>query len=218
MNETGTKKQTKKPPTVKQMVQQRTLTRRAKIVEIIVTTGKSTQSELAEELGVTRQTIAEDIAVVTSNGTEWLDGFAAVGWIIMWQGQITTTLKQITTLTKEIEKCTSDKPNTKFEFEECPFDANSDPDNYFKWLSEYRKAISSFYLKENNFAETAALSRALSIAQQTLQQLAEREVLYKKVQSLQIFFENNKPKELKPPEPTPEPNKKKILKVIKSKK
>jgi len=218
MNETSTKKQTKKPPTAKQLVQQRTLTRRAKIVEIIVTTGKSTQSELAEELGVTRQTIAEDIAVVTSNGTEWLDGFAAVGWIIMWQGQITTTLKQITTLTKEIEKCTSDKPNTEFEFEECPFNANTDPDNYFKWLSEYRKAISSFYLKENNFAETAALSRALSIAQQTLQQLAEREVLYKKVQSLQIFFENNKPKELKPVEETPEPkSKKKILKLVKSK-
>jgi len=75
--------------------QQRTLTRRAKIVEIIITTGKTTQSELATELKVSRQTIAGDIAAVTSNGTEWLDGFAAVGWIIMWQGQISTTLKQI---------------------------------------------------------------------------------------------------------------------------
>lgn len=215
MNETGRSDQTKKPLTRKQKIQARTLTRRAKIVEIIVTTGKSTQSELALILDVTRQTIAEDIAVITENGSEWLDGFAAVGWIIMWQGQISTTLKQITTLTAEIEKCTSEKPETEFTFDACPFDATKDPDNYFKWLSEYRKAISSYYLKDNNFAETAALSRALSIAQQTLQDLAERQVLYKKVQALQIFYENNKPKELKPTEETP---KKKTLKVLKSKK
>lgn len=216
MNETGASKETKKPLTRKQKIQARTLTRRAKIVEIIVTTGKSTQSELALELDVTRQTIAEDIASITQNGSEWLDGFAAVGWIIMWQGQIATTLKQITTLTKEIDKCTSEKTETEFNFESCPFDPNTQPDNYFKWLSEYRKAISSFYLKENNFAETAALSRALSIAQQTLQDLTERQVLYKKVQALQMFYENNKPKELKPSEE--DAPKKKTLKVLKSKK
>jgi len=218
MNETGATKETKKPLTRKQKIQARTLTRRAKIVEIIVTTGKSTQSELALELDVTRQTIAEDIAVITENGTDWLDGFAAVGWIIMWQGQITTTLKQITTLTQEINKCTSEKTKTEFTFEACPFNANTEPDNYFKWLSEYRKAISSFYLKDNNFADTAALSRALSIAQQTLQDLSERQVLYKKVQALQIFYENNKPKELTPTPEQEEPPKRKILKVLKSKK
>jgi len=192
-------------------IQKRTLSRRAKIVEIIITTGQSSQTQLALQLGVQRQTIAEDIAVITQNGTEWLDGFAAVGWVMMWQEQVHITLQQIKSLQDEMKKATTEKEDATFEFAECPFDVEADPTNYFKWLSEYRKALSSFFLKSNNFLETAALSRSLSMAQQTLQQLVEREVLYKKVQSLQIFYENNKPRELV------RTKEKKTLKVIKTK-
>ena len=174
-----------------------TLSRRAKIVEIVVTTGSLSQTALANELNVTRQTIANDLNVLTQHGTEWLDNFTRHGWIMTWQSQIKIILNQINELENEMQKCkTKENDNESFAFPPCEFDSKKEPEKYFQWLTEYRKAQASFYHRPNTFAEFAALSRALSIAQQTLTDLVERDVLYRKVQSLQTFYENNKPKEL----------------------
>ena len=153
-----------------------------------------TAQAIAKKLHIDRGTVKNDLTLLLDDVIDWTENLALLGWLKKVEDIYTDSCNSINHINTQQEQIRNKKSNKNFSFVQCPFipQIEEQKDDYFKWLSEFRKAQSAFYHKPNQYSEYAQLENAKTKTTELLIELTTHIPLFAATQRLAIYYQKNK--------------------------